>query len=114
MKRRHNKLRPSRTNQLNLSSNEDQETARGTSASQPEKEFTFTTASSKPTNKINVRSPKHKGKITTPRKSPQKKTSKSFNILDILMQNKKGLKQDGNFHIVVGRLAIPIKILPDY
>lgn len=111
------KTRPSRTNPSDLPSREHGGTARETN--QPNKDFAYTTASSKPAHISSVQPPKPKGKIASPRKSAQKKISRSFNILDILMQNKKGqkrpkIKQDLNLHIVLGRLAIPVKILPDY
>jgi len=60
--------------------------------------------------------------MTTPRRPTQRNLSKSINVLDILMKNNRGQKtlrrpwqkQDGNLHIVLGRLMIPIKIIPDY
>lgn len=116
-RRIHSKTRSSKQNQLDVPSHE----ARGASdlrSSQPE-EFAYATASSKPADKRKLHSPKPKVQMTTPRKSTQ---SKSIHILDIFMKNNRGqktskkpwLKQDGNLHIVLGRLAIPIKIIPDY
>lgn len=107
-----NKTRLSRTNLSDLPSHEDGGT--GIESNQPEKEFNYTTPSNKPANQT-TRSSKPKGRITTRRKSAQK----NFNILDIFMQNNKGqkrprIKQDGTLHIVLGRIAIPVKILPDY
>lgn len=118
-KRRHSKTKSSKQNQL-VPSHE----ARGASdfrSSQPE-EFTYTTASSKSTDKKRLHSSKPKVKITTPRKSTRSNTSKTINILDIFMKSNRGqktlirsmLKQDENLHIVLGRLAIPVKIIPDY
>lgn len=106
-----------RTNLSDLPSHEDGGTGR--EPNRPEKEFASTTVSSKPATNTNAQSPKPRGKITTRRKSAQRKSFKSFNILDIFIQNNKRrkrprIKQDENLHIVVGRLAIPVKILPDY
>lgn len=117
-KRRHSKTKSSKQNQL-VPSHE----ARGASdfrSSHPE-EFTYTPASSKSTDKKRLHSSKPKVKITTPRKSTRSNTSKTINILDIFMKSNRGqktlrsmLKQKENLHIVLGRLAIPIKIIPDY
>ncbi len=117
--RRHSKTKSSKQNIL-VPSHE----ARGASdfmSSQPEK-FTYTTASSKSADKKRVHPSKPKVQITTPRKSTRSNTSKTINILDILMKSNRGqktltrsmLKQNKNLHIVLGRLAIPIKIIPDY
>ncbi len=117
--RRHSKTKSSKQN-IVVPSHE----ARGASdfmSSQPEK-FTYTTASSKSTDKKRLHPSKPKVQITTPRKSTRSNTFKTINILDILMKSNRGqktltrsmLKQNKNLHIVLGRLAIPIKIIPDY
>lgn len=119
-RRIHSETRSSKQNQLDVPSHEAI-SASDLRPSQPE-EFTYATASSKPTDKRKLHSPKPKVQMTTPRKSTQRNMSKSINILDIFMKNNRGqktskrpwLKQDGNLHIVLGRLAIPIKIIPDY
>lgn len=116
----HSKTRSSKQNQLDVPSHEAISPS-DLRPSQPE-EFTYATASSKPADKRKLHSPKPKVQMTTPRKSTQRNMSKSINILDIFMKNNRGqktskrpwLKQDGNLHIVLGRLAIPIKIIPDY
>lgn len=113
-KRRHSKTKSSKKNPLvPLVSTSDLR------SNQPE-EFTYTTASNKSAGKKRLHSTKPKVKTTTPRKSTRSNTSNSINILDILMKSNRGqktlkrsmLKQD--LHIVLGRLAIPIKIIPDY
>lgn len=118
-KRRHSKTRSSKQNQLDVPSHEE----RGASdlkSTQPE-EFTNAATSSQPSDKRILHSSKPKVQMTTPRRPTQRNLSKSINILDIFMKNNRGqktlrpwLKQDGNLHIVLGRLAIPIKIIPDY
>lgn len=67
-----------------------------------------------------------KTKATSPQKitkktQRKKKTNPSSGVLDILQlinrdqKSKKQRKnQDGSLHVVLGRLAIPIKIIPDY
>ena len=60
-------------------------------------------------------------KTVTKKTQQRKKTSSRSGVLDLLQLLKKDNKsakqkksQDGSLHVVLGRLAIPIKIIPDY
>ncbi len=85
---------------------------------------TKTTAAKKKSNTtVKRKSTSHKTKATTAKKvtkKPQKKNKTHSGILDLLQLlngDRKSAKpkknQEGSLHVVLGRLAIPIKIIPD-
>lgn len=85
-----------------------------------------TAATKKSNTTVKRKSTPPKTKATTAKKvtkktQQRKKTSSRSGVLDLLQLLKRDHKsakqkksQDGSLHVVLGRLAIPIKIIPDY
>lgn len=94
-------------------------TAAGSKSTSPKAKATVTKKKSSTSAKrksVTPKSKKNSGRKVT--KKSQQKTSNVMDLLQLLSGDRKSAKQSKNgessLHVVLGRLAIPIKIIPDF